>query len=240
MVGHHPAEFRENIDGSLHRPLIEAPITVDSLAEAGDPHQSFERTPTGVDHEKPGGVGAAVDRGYWSASSSGRPLTAGGSSDAIASRVDAELVTGPPANRIGTARQEPREMSMEAFHTATGPRHAARRPRPAVPRWYRGVSKCLVAGMGYLELGGVDCSFGGPNPARRLEPADRLPLGPPHKPVPRGHGRAVREKRGVQDDDRPPGGVADDDLEGSLGRPSEQPGDGLPVALAHRRRRRSE
>jgi hypothetical protein len=25
-----------------------------------------------------------------------------------------------------------------------------------------------------------------------------------------------------------------------LGRPSEQPGDGLPVALAHRRRRRSE
>ena len=86
-------------------------------------------------------------------------------------------------------------MGMKAFHAVAGSADAARRPRPPVLRWHSRVAEYLVAAMGRLEIGGVDRRFGGPDPTGRLEPADRVPLGPAHEPVQRRHGCAVVEKR---------------------------------------------
>ncbi len=141
----------------------------------------------------------------------------------------AESCGNPPTDRVVAAGQVPGVVSVEAFDAAPRSADTATRTGTRVGGGYCSIA---LGGVAVVRVGNcieTDTPLGLGHPAGALEPADPDALLITDEPIPRGHGPAVVEERGVADHHRSTIGVPDHDDERPLRRTTEQSADQVRV-----------
>ena len=132
-----------------------------------------------------------------------------------------KLLLDPTAHGVIASGEIPGVMRVETLHALTSTADTPRGARSCVVGGKLSIAFGRVAGVGGGEKVSIDAGFRAPDSGVGFETAHRVTLGPPHKPVPGGHRRAVVEERCIADHDGHAVRVTHDDIENAAGRASE-------------------